>query len=52
LDGVLKRLRQRKRASGEPVSQRLPVDQLHHQVRATILMAHVVQRADVGVIQA
>jgi hypothetical protein len=40
------------RTSGKPLGERLPFEILHHQERQSVLMPDVVQRADVGMIQA
>ena len=45
------RLAKRQRASHQPVCQRLALEPFHHEVRDAVLVADVVQGADVGVIQ-
>ena len=40
------------RACDEPCPQRLALEQLHHEERRALVLADVVQRADVGVVQA
>ena len=52
LNGVLQHLVQRQRALLQPVRQRFAFQVLHHQVVDSVLLADVVQRADVGMIQA
>ena len=41
------RLGQRQRALGDPRVERLAVEQLHHEIRGALVIADVVQRADV-----
>ena len=36
------------RAAGQPLLQRLPVEQLHDEEGAAVLVADVVERADIG----
>ena len=51
LNGMSQDLIGRQRAAGQAVSDRLALQQLHHDVVATVLLADVMQRADVRVIQ-
>ncbi len=51
LDCVLKPLIKRRCASLQTVGERLPFEELHHQEIGAILVADVVQRADVRMIQ-
>ena len=41
----------RQRAAGHPLAERLPFDELHRDVGLAIGFAHVVDRADVGMVQ-
>jgi len=52
LDGVRQRLLDRHRPPRETLLQRLTFDVLHHQVLDAILLADVVDRADVWVVEA
>ena len=47
LGSVTQRLIQRQRSLGQPVRERLPFQQLHDEVLGSVLMPHVVERADV-----
>ena len=47
LDSKSKHLLQRQRSAGEALRQRLPLEVLHHQVLDAVLIADVVERADV-----
>ena len=38
-------------AAGDSLAQRLPFEYFHHQVRAAAVLAHVIDRADAGMIQ-
>ena len=53
--GDLDRQRQQpidlERAPGDPMLQRRPVEKLHDEKRAAVLLADIVDRADVGVVQ-
>ena len=49
LDGALERLLQRQRPLLQPLGEGLALQVLHHQVVDTVFLAHVVERADVGV---
>jgi hypothetical protein len=51
LNGEFQHLGQRERAPLQALGQRLPLQELHHQVIDLVLAADVVQRADVGVVQ-
>ncbi len=51
-DGVLQNLLQRQRTFCESLRKRLAFEMLHHQVVGPILVAHVIERADVRMIQA
>jgi hypothetical protein len=51
LDPVAQHLRQRQRPLGEAVGERLPLEQLHHQVIGAVVVADVVKRADVRVVE-
>ena len=51
LDAELEHLRHRQCTLREPLRESLPVDQLHHQIVGTVLMANVVERADVRVVE-
>ena len=42
---------ERQRAMGQPLAQRLPLDQFHGDVRLVVGLADVVHRADVGMIE-
>ena len=52
LDGVLQHLFQRQRAFLQSLSERLAFQIFHHQIINSVLMAGVVERADMGMIQA
>jgi hypothetical protein len=52
LDGITQHLIQRQRTFLQPLSQRLAFQILHHQEISSVLMADVVKRADVRMIQA
>ena len=52
LDGVLQHLLQRQRTFQQPLRERLAFEILHHQKINSVLMADVVERADVRMIQA
>ena len=47
----LERFGKRQRALGEPLGQRLAREELHDQKRGSALLAHVVHRADMGMIK-
>ena len=47
LDAEAERLRERQRALAEPVRERLALEQLHDEVLRAVLVADVVERADV-----
>jgi hypothetical protein len=49
LDRDLQRSSERQRAPLQPVRQRLPVEELHDEKRRAVMLADVVQGADVGV---
>ncbi len=51
LAGALERLGKRQRPAGEPVGQRLAVEPLHDEEVDAVLVADVVQGADVRVVQ-
>ena len=51
LTGVAQRLRERERSGGEPRGERVPVQQLHHDVVGAAVDADVVDRADVRVVE-
>ena len=51
LDRRLERLVDRQRALRQPIRQRLAFEILHDEERGAILFAHVVQRADVRMIE-
>jgi hypothetical protein len=51
LDGARERLVERQRAGGKAIGERLALDQLHHEVIDFLVVADVVQRAEVGMIQ-
>jgi len=51
LRGVLKRLRDRDRAFGWSIGERLALDILHHEVTGTVAGPDVVQRVDVRVVE-
>jgi hypothetical protein len=48
LDPVLEHLRRRQRPAREPLRERLPFEELHHEVFHAAVVADVVERADVG----
>ena len=48
---ILQRLLERQRALRQPVRERLAFEILHDEVRGAVLLAHVVQRADVRMIE-
>ena len=52
LDRVAQQLIERDRAPFQPRGERLALEVLHHQIVDAFLMANVVQRADVGVVEA
>ena len=52
LDGVLQHLFQRQRTFQQPLRQRLAFEIFHHQEINAVLLADVVERADVRMIQA
>ena len=52
LNGRLERLLQRQGPLGQPLGQRLALQVLHHQEVHAVLAPHVVERADVRVVQA
>ena len=52
LDRVLQHLLQRQRTFHEPLRERLAFQIFHHQIIGPVLLADVVKRADVGMIQA
>ena len=52
LDAVTDRLVERQLAALEPVRQALALEVLHHEVLGAVLVAHVVERADVRMAQA
>ena len=52
LDGVLQNLFERKRTFLEAFRQRLPFEMLHHQEISAVLAPDVVERANVGMVQA
>jgi hypothetical protein len=51
LNRVLKRLVERQRAFGKPVGQRLTFQVLHDEKQRAVVLAHVMQRADVRMVQ-
>ena len=51
LDGVSQRLADREGAVGDPIGQRLPLEILHHEEIDAILLADVVEDADVRMVQ-
>ena len=51
LDGMSQDLIGRQRATVKAVSDGIAFHQLHHEVVATVLLAHIVKRADMRVIQ-
>ncbi len=51
LDGVTQCVIDRQRAFLEPIRERLAFQVLHHQVIGAVLMADVVKRADVRMVQ-
>jgi hypothetical protein len=50
-DPEVRHLLARQRAAAQQLPQRLPLEQLHHDVRAAEVVADVVDRADVGVVE-
>jgi len=51
LDRAPERLVDRQRPASQPIGERLPLDVLHHEEGQAFLVANVVERADVRVIQ-
>ena len=51
LDSVLKRLVKRHCAASQPIRERLALQVLHHEVRGAVLFAHVIEGADVRMIE-
>ena len=49
LDGALERLLQRQRPLLQPLGEGFPLQVLHDQVVDAVVLAHIVERADVGV---
>ena len=52
LDGIAQRLIQRQRPFLQPLRERIAFQILHHQVIDVVLLADIVERADMRVIQA
>ncbi len=50
-DPVFQNLRDRHRPFSKPIGQGLALQTLHHQVVHTVLMADVVERANIGMVQ-
>ena len=51
LDGELERLRQRQRIASQHLLQGAALQQLHHQIRLAVLLADIVDSADIRVVQ-
>jgi hypothetical protein len=51
-DGSLQDLIQRQGAAGQPCGERFPLQVLHDEVVDAVLLANVVEGADVGMLQA
>ncbi len=51
LDAVFERLRHAQRATLEPRGERLALEQLHHQERVAFVLADVVERTDVRMLE-
>ena len=51
LDGMAQDLIRRQRAAGKAVGNRFAFQQLHHEVVAAVLLADVIERADMRMIQ-
>ncbi len=51
LHAVLEHFRYGQRPTGHAVRERLPFQQLHHQIRGAVIVTDIVKRADVGMIE-
>jgi len=51
LDAVTNDVRERQRPARDALGERLAFEQLHHQIAAAVVLADVVQRADVRMVE-